>query len=514
MAEKRRVAILGIPIDDLGEDGVVEEIRRFIKTFGEDGRSRQICTVNVDFVVNTLCWNLSEVRHPELQHILQTADLNTADGMPIVLMSRLLGMPLEERVTGADLVPRLAREGFALYFLGGMGDDGEVARRILAERYPATNVVAVDSPFVHTVGEKLADHEAEDAAIIERINAARPEILLLALGNPKQELWFNRNREKLKVPVTIGVGGTFSFIAGTTKRAPLWMQKTGLEWIFRLAVDPRRLFKRYFVGFFKFGFMVLPSLLFHLTRLRRSSAAGVRAVAGAGEAAVVPGDRVLRPEGRLDAETAPAFTVRGEELLAGGDLLVDLGAVTVLDSTGLGALLSLRRKALQEERTLQLANLPEPVRRLMELTRTWKVFEGMTLETAPDRPATEPSTVSRFGLDIDVQQSDEVTVLVLSGRLDQRSTERLELEQFPLEAVGRGLLVDGSGLEFLDSVGIRFLLKLVKRMDREEKPLAVCGLNPEVARVLQITRVDTLIATAANREEGLRLLHRREPQKV
>lgn len=507
MAEHRRVVILGIPIDDLNEDQVVQEIREFIDRFRDDGRARQICTVNVDFVVNTLSWSLDRVRHPELLHILQTADLNTADGMPIVLISRLLGLPLGERVTGADLVPRLAAEGFSLYFLGGTGCDGETAARRLRERHPATNVVAVDSPFIHTAGAALADSEAEDAEIIERINRARPDILLVALGNPKQELWFNRNRDQLNVPVTIGVGGTFSFIAGTVRRAPRWMQKSGLEWAFRLAVDPRRLWKRYFVGCFKFGFLVLPSLIYHRRALRAKAGEERREMTLDSTSKLLADLTMLRPEGRLDAASAAEFTSRSGEALARGGLLLDLEAVSLIDSTGLGALLTLRRNAMQKKVPLHLANIPETVRRLMELTRTWRIFENLVVNVPPaSQEEGADLTIGSPELRHAVERMDGAVVLALVGRLDQRTVDGIDFEELELDDSGRGLLVDGTGLEFIDSSGIRFLLRLIRAMDRMEKPLSVCGLAPELEQVLRMTGVDKLIPTAADRSSGLKRL--------
>jgi exopolysaccharide biosynthesis WecB/TagA/CpsF family protein len=188
------------------------------------------------------------VRHPELLDILRRADLVTADGMPIVWTSKLLGVPLKDRVTGADLVPKLTQEAArrqkSIYFLGGRGDVGRQAADLLKKRYPNLKVAGTDAPFVHTEGAALSEAEEEDQAIVERINRSGADILLIGFGNPKQEIWFDRNRNRLKVPVSIGIGGTYEFIVGSVARAPVWMQKTGLEWVFRITQDPWRLWNR------------------------------------------------------------------------------------------------------------------------------------------------------------------------------------------------------------------------------------------------------------------------------
>ena len=264
------IIILGIPVDNLTMDETLGSIFNMIEDYAVDGRPRQVATVNVDFVVNTLTWRLKNIRHPELLDILRRADMVTADGMPIVWASKLLQIPLKERVTGADLVPRLAEEAAKrqkpLYFLGGRGDVGQKAAEVLKGPYPELKVAGVYSPFVHVEGEAIAEAEDGDETIVERINRSGADILLIGFGNPKQEVWFDRNRDKLTIPVSIGIGGTYEFIVGSVARAPEWMQRLGMEWLFRITQDPKRLIKRYFVGLFKFGIMIWPAIVYYRYR--------------------------------------------------------------------------------------------------------------------------------------------------------------------------------------------------------------------------------------------------------
>ena len=232
-----------------------------------------IATLNVDFVANAVSgWPFGG--NDELWGYLKNADFVTADGMPIVLLSKLLRRALPERVTGADMVPRICRrcaeEGLSVYVLGGdreaveeafgkMGLDGystadnkqpDVDCRM--SNVKKTILAGIDPAFV-----KLDEDQPE---IIERINAAKPDILFVALGNPKQELWMGRNKEKLDVGAMIGIGGTFNFLAGRVKRAPKWMQKSGLEWIYRIIQEPGRLWRRYAYGLVKFGWLSLRAM--------------------------------------------------------------------------------------------------------------------------------------------------------------------------------------------------------------------------------------------------------------
>ena len=214
-----------------------------------------IATLNVDFVANAVSgWPFGG--NDELWGYLRNADFVTADGMPIVLLSKLLGMALPERVTGADMVPQICRrcaeEGMSVYVLGGDREAIEEALRKLKVESLKLKVVGIDPAFV-----KL-DEEQPD--IVARINVAKPDILFVALGNPKQELWMGRNAAKLDVGVMIGVGGTFNFIAGRVKRAPRWMQRCGLEWIYRIIQEPGRLWKRYAYGLVKFSWLSLRAM--------------------------------------------------------------------------------------------------------------------------------------------------------------------------------------------------------------------------------------------------------------
>ena len=214
-----------------------------------------IATLNVDFVANAVSgWPFGG--NDELWGYLRNADFVTADGMPIVLLSKLLRRALPERVTGADMVPRICRrcaeEGLSVYVLGGDREAIEEALRKLKVESLKLKVVGIDPAFV-----KLGEEQPE---IVERINAAKPDVLFVALGNPKQELWMGRNAAKLDVGAMIGIGGTFNFIAGRVKRAPKWMQKSGLEWIYRIIQEPGRLWRRYAYGLVKFGWLSLRAM--------------------------------------------------------------------------------------------------------------------------------------------------------------------------------------------------------------------------------------------------------------
>ena len=272
LGQKGVSRLFGIPVARVTETEAVERIVGMAKERGsgighstdderqpENASSRHIAkfiaTLNVDFVANAVSgWPFGG--NDELWGYLRNADFVTADGMPIVLLSKLLRRALPERVTGADMVPRICRrcaeEGLSVYVLGGDREAIEEALRKLKVESLKLKVVGIDPAFV-----KLGEEQPE---IVERINAAKPDVLFVALGNPKQELWMGRNAAKLDVGAMIGIGGTFNFIAGRVKRAPKWMQKSGLEWIYRIIQEPGRLWRRYAYGLVKFGWLSLRAM--------------------------------------------------------------------------------------------------------------------------------------------------------------------------------------------------------------------------------------------------------------
>jgi N-acetylglucosaminyldiphosphoundecaprenol N-acetyl-beta-D-mannosaminyltransferase len=208
------------------------------------GEPTYLLTCNVDHV---MCMQKDEL----FRRIYRDAHAVVADGMPIVWTSRLAGKALKQRVAGSDILTELGlwleAKRYRLFFLGAAEGVAEEARRRLLERFPALSIVGCYSPPYGF--EKM---EEENRKIVAMIREAKPDILLVGVGAPKQEKWIYRHYLEYRVPVSIGVGATFDFLAGKVKRAPVWMQRTGLEWVWRLMCEPGRLWRRYLVQDMKF----------------------------------------------------------------------------------------------------------------------------------------------------------------------------------------------------------------------------------------------------------------------
>jgi len=220
--------ILNIKIDNLSFKEAIEKIEGFI----ENKKPHQVVTVNPEFI-------MTAQKDRGFARVLNDADLSCPDGAGIIWAAKKYGQPIKERVTGVDLVWALAKlsseKNYKMYLLGaGPGITKKAAERIKIV-HPDCQIAGAES------GGEIGENLKTDQAVIARIKEAKPDILLVAFGAPKQDKWIARYQKELKIPVAIGVGGTFDFIAGSAHRAPLWMRKAGLEWLYRLLTQPWRL---------------------------------------------------------------------------------------------------------------------------------------------------------------------------------------------------------------------------------------------------------------------------------
>jgi len=502
------IVILGIPVDNLTMDKTVETIFHMIDDYGVDGRARQVATVNVDFVVNTLTWRLKNIRHPELIDILRRADLVTADGMPIVWASKLLGSPLQERVTGADLVPGLAEEaakrGKSLFLLGGRGDVGQKAADILKERYPDLKIADVYSPFVHVEGEAIAEAEEADESIVERINRSGADILLIGFGNPKQEVWFDRNRDKLAVPVSIGIGGTYEFIVGSVTRAPEWMQRTGLEWLFRITQDPKRLIKRYFMGLLKFGVMIWPAIFYYRYRkfLHKLTLPKQR-VPGEPDVSIEQVStgylKVIQLPERVDAPFLERNRERlKDEIKQAPNIVLDLNRTTFLDSSGLGFVTTARSGAIKEGKDLYLSGVKPLLINFFKLSRVWDLFSNSSFESLPEvlRILKEKSSATAFYFVIQTEPGHHLVSLF--GRLDAAQMQHLDVDAIANDIGDKNCILDLEGLDFVDSSGVAFFIRIQRHFAKQGRVCVLCGLGRNVRQMFRMIKVLPLFLVASD----------------
>ncbi|MFM9995270.1 MAG: WecB/TagA/CpsF family glycosyltransferase [Phycisphaerales bacterium] len=244
-----RIALMGVEIDRVTMRGAVDHIDGELRA----GRGGWVVTPNLEI--------LRRLRtDPEVALLCAPAELRLADGMPLVWASRLRGTPLPERVAGSDLIWSLCEHaargdgggGWSVFLLGGNPGAADAAAGRLAAGYPGLRIAGVHCPPMGFEGD-----EHERAEIRRRLSEARPDIVFVGLGSPKQERLIVELRPDLPRAWFLGIGVTFSFVAGEMARAPAWMRRTGLEWFHRLITEPRRLGKRYLVHGVPFALRLL-----------------------------------------------------------------------------------------------------------------------------------------------------------------------------------------------------------------------------------------------------------------
>jgi N-acetylglucosaminyldiphosphoundecaprenol N-acetyl-beta-D-mannosaminyltransferase len=372
------VALFGLPITNVTMKQAVHRIEEHILS----GRSHQIATANLDFARNSL-------RDQYLQRVICECSMVLPDGAPIVWASALFGTPLQQRVTGVDLIPELARlsaeRGYGMYLLGSSEESSAKAAEVLREMHPGVNIVGRHAP------EAAPLHEMNNEEIMRRIETSNPAILLVAFGNPKQEIWIHRHKDRLKVPVAIGIGGSLDMIAGRTHRAPTWVQKLQLEWAFRMAQEPARLLPRYVRD--AVALMVhLPMGLF-ANRLqpgeRRSGPLQVN----------VQGTiRVVSTPAKLSGEVS-AWLAREARAaaVAGQTMVVDMSGTIRAEADGLGGLLEARRVLLAEGLWIWLAGMSNPVRRVLQFSAMADLFRIAATPTEAIHFTTASSILQRNG---------------------------------------------------------------------------------------------------------------------
>lgn len=228
--------INGIKIHQVNLNEAISQIESFIRR----GNKHQVCVTNV--------YSLVLMQKDEgLRRVNNSSSLVIADGMPLVWVSRLFGQPIPERISGSDIFYGLckiaAKKQYKFFFLGSTIETLNKMCSNLGKCFPDLQIVGAYSPPF-----KRKFSEEENSKMVEEINKTHPDILWVGMTTPKQEKWIYHNLDKLNVPVAVGIGAVFDFIAGKVKRAPKWMQKYSLEWLFRLSQEPRRLWRRYLIG--------------------------------------------------------------------------------------------------------------------------------------------------------------------------------------------------------------------------------------------------------------------------
>lgn len=471
------IAILGVPFDNLTAAEAIEAVERMVIS----RQPHYLVTANVDFLVQAQ-------EDVELRRILFDAHIVLCDGTPLVWASRWLGNPLPERVAGSDLVPLLLRvaeeKRFRIFLLGATPDSAAQAVANLQAKHPKLPPADHYSPPFNQLLEM--DHNE----ITRRIREARPDLLFVSFGCPKQEKWIAMHYRTLGVPVCVGVGATIDFLAGQVRRAPKWMQRTGTEWIFRLLQEPRRLFARYAKGLWIFGRGILIQwwkLQFRAPKLRPQVSSPVQTEATW---------QCIKLPPRCDMAAVRDDALLVDQVLADGrDCLLDLSAVEFIDSTGIGLLIRLQKKIHASGRQLVLLQPSPTVQHALRLMHLDPFFA-----TAADIPAARDLIASRAreaGVPATARVAAALNPLIWQGEITAANAEvvwqRTETHIRALASARRDVEIDLAAVRFLDSTGAGLMVRARKLAQRDNCRLTFTNPPEVVLNVLRLARLEEFL---------------------
>jgi len=474
------IVILSVPFDTVTASQTIALIEQMVAS----RRPHYLIMADVDFTVRAM-------KDVEVRRILLEAHLILCDGMPLVWASRWLGNPLPERIASADLVPALLaaaeEKGWRVFFLGSKEETIRLAREKLREKHSRLQIAGQLSP--PPVSLSQMDH----AGICRAIREAKPDILLVAFGSPDQEKWINQRYRAVGAPVSIGVGDAMDFVAGVTQRAPMWMQRAGLEWILRVRREPHRLFRRFAIDLWVFGCGLLEQ--WWRMQLRRRHVAKYRRLMVVTEKTESGFEMVTIPP-RFDAAV-----VREHEWLwkcfaaAPIHLFFDMKHVQFIDSTGIGLLIRLHKTLAASGCHFVLVS-PSPIaQQSLERVHVPDLLAIVSsLGAARDVIAGRPGSLQAAAtLDL----SSTPKPLMWQGEIVATNVEAVQhLSESYLESCAAEMkhcVIDLAGLSFISSAGVGLMGRLKKLGRLRGVEVSFINPQPNVLKVIQTFRLDKLL---------------------
>ncbi len=454
--DRSPIAILGVPFDNVTLADVLALAAEMIGS----RQPHYATTVGVNFLSAAL-------EDVELRRILFDAHLILAEETPVVRASRMLGNPLPGCVTAANLIPQLLalaeKNGWRVFLLGGADTDAAVGEKIRS-RHPQLNLVGVYSP------PEAPLLEMDHGDILRRLREAKPDILLVAFGCPKQEKWINMNYRESGVPFTLGAGMTFDFLTGTVGKAKevSWSD----SWKFNAAVVRQR---------------------WQLRGKKKLKAAA------AAKAEVIPdpfGNLVIRAPEQLGAAEASTYQAEWLRAVESGHVMFDLSATTFVDSTGVGILIKLRRRARELGYQFFLVSPKPAVEAALKLMKLEEFFtvqasvQGarILMESAARAPVVTSGVQEK---ELSIRWSGEVTAL---NAVELGAYTESELTQ---ATAGMTVVIELSRVTFVDSTGIGLMLRFKKNLKRRDLNLQFKNPTAAVRNVIRHTRLEDYLLGAA-----------------
>lgn len=344
--------LLGLPFDAVTMAEAVTRVRRATS----DRQRYFLSTPNLSFLIGCLA-------DSGFRDSVINSDLSVADGMPLVWMARLLGLPIRERVAGSGVFDALRGDSahrISVYFFGGPEGVAEGACQKLNTGVAGMTCVGQDCPGFGSIDDMSSE------SVIARINASGADFLVVALGAKKGQAWIVRNRARITVPIISHLGAVVNFVAGTVHRAPVWMQLSGLEWLWRIKEEPG-LWRRYFGDGLALLTLLATRVVPYAWYLQRHKVDADQLAMASAETREVGQTYIVRLQGAWTQRNIAALRdCFSTAVLAGKDVRLEMGEVTYVDSAFVGLVMLLQGHQAQHCRQLLLASLQQPVRRVIK----------------------------------------------------------------------------------------------------------------------------------------------------
>jgi N-acetylglucosaminyldiphosphoundecaprenol N-acetyl-beta-D-mannosaminyltransferase len=493
--QHKTITILGVNIDQVDTTDAVEAILHLIEKHDKKhapkdlqstkSLSSYICTINADFLTKVYGWN--QVRHFELLNIVRRSKLVINDGTPLIWLSKLLGNPLNEKIVGSELISLLSEalgeRKKTVFILGGEEEALTKAKEDLEKAIPGLDVVGTFSSIVITEGKAIGEAEQRDALILEEIHKTSPDVLLINLGHPKQEIWFDRVQLKLRVPVVIGIGDALSF--RNVKQIPKWIQKCGLEWAYRLSGEPKKYLKRYFYDTIFYMYTALPLIIMH--RLNQFIFSQTMS-----KTTIVPDKNLLflsqsktvavvKIPKFLDATNVKLIGKYIGEAYLQDAILIDFQKTRHIDLEGLSLLVHLWIRSRKENKLLVGFMMKSNLSSLMRLHRVWDLLSNDMCSNATevarrlfyDRMASQ--------LYESFQQDEDALTISFIGDLENSQDFDAYIQKLEPILQNKNCVIDFTYCNLIENMGFYFLLKLKQFVEIAGNTFQIKGVSKHIS---------------------------------
>ncbi len=471
------VVLLGVPFHPVTMEECVGWISSRIKT-RQKHPPAMLATANLDFATQAS-------RDVELQEILLQSDCVVCDGMPLVWASRWIGSPLPERVAGSDMVWKLFergdREQWKFYFLGSEETTLQALEEKLRSDYPGLQIAGSYAPPFGSI------HDLDNESIVQHLKDTCPDILLVAMGCPKQEKWISLHYRNCGVPVSIGVGASLDFVVGNFKRAPVWMQKFGLEWLYRLSQEPGRMFRRYVIDLIYFVVAA---------RKQKTALSKFKKTKHAASIAFVRTKRrcrtsmVMLPP-RLDAGALKAGKVpKVNPTTENPSAIYDCSEIRFADSTGIGFLTGMHKSCAERGGTLVIYRPSPALKRLIQSVHLDRVLRMIEKEEDLDEFSRATTSVSAAAWN----KTGEIDFTLRRDLRADGAEASFQQIQGTWEANPEaiGLRLHLQEVSYMDSTGLGCLIRLFKLVQTRGAQLTLINPNHNVRNVLQLSKLESI----------------------